>query len=254
MGLLDRFKRSGHRPAGVCTHDGVLDCQIAYNVHGAYCVPNSSRHRSAPRRILRGDVYEPGTIDFIVANCGDGDIVHAGTYFGDFLPALSRGVAAGCQVWGFEPNRESFRCAEVTVLLNGLDNVNLINAGLSAEPGEAQLRVADDLGTPLGGKSQLADAPAGRDAGTVVPVELTTVDATVPGDRPVSVIQLDVEDHEQAALTGAMATIRRTKPLLLIEVRKGNTLLASDWWRDNILSLGYRQVAEMHRNIAFTVD
>jgi hypothetical protein len=47
----------------------------------------------------------------MLGNCGKKDIVPAGAYFGDFLPALSNcGDDVG--VWAFEPNVENYTCAE----------------------------------------------------------------------------------------------------------------------------------------------
>ncbi|MCK6370338.1 MAG: hypothetical protein L6Q83_03265, partial [Gammaproteobacteria bacterium] len=118
-----------------------LKCAIGYNVYGAYCVPLSSRHRRAAMRILGGEVHEPQTVEFLRSHCDTGDVVHAGTYFGDFLPALSR----ACQgtVWAFEPNLENFRCATITVLLNDLRNIELRRAGLGAASGALPLLTVD---------------------------------------------------------------------------------------------------------------
>ena len=68
-------------------------------------------------------------------NCGTGDLVHAGTYFGDFIPALSRVCAPDAKVWAFEPNPENYRCALITTTLNNLHNVEIKNAGLGSQEG-----------------------------------------------------------------------------------------------------------------------
>lgn len=70
----------------------VLKCIVSYNKYGGFCVPESSCHRPVSQRIFSNGVWEPDTIEFIMSNCGDGDVVHAGTYFGDFLSALSKGI------------------------------------------------------------------------------------------------------------------------------------------------------------------
>ena len=62
-----------------------LKCFVSYNKYGGYCVPESSRFRPAALAILSNDIYEPKTIEFMMSNCADGDIIHAGTYFGDFF-------------------------------------------------------------------------------------------------------------------------------------------------------------------------
>jgi len=127
-----------------------LKCVISYNMYGGYCVPESSRHRPAARAILSNDVWEPQTINFIITNCGDGDIVHAGTFFGDFLPAISKGVTEGSKVWAFEPNPENYRCARITLEINNLNNVVLTNAGLGAKQEVMLLQTTDDKGRALG--------------------------------------------------------------------------------------------------------
>jgi FkbM family methyltransferase len=225
-----------------------LRCTIATNRHGVYCVPASALQRPAGRLVVAGEVYEPATIELVAAHCGTGDIVHAGTYFGDLLPAFSRCLAPEAKVWAFEPNPESYRCARVTLELNGLTNVALAHAGLGAVVGRGAIQTTDGSGRPLGGCSQVV--AAGVAAGCQ-PVEIVTVDATISPDRNVSVIQLDVEGHEVPALTGALATIRRCRPLLVLEVQAGSRSLDGAWFRDEILGLGYRRIGMAHGNVVF---
>jgi FkbM family methyltransferase len=226
---------------------GVLNCTTAYNVHGGYCVPKSSAHRPAAKTILAGRVREPETIAFILANCGTHDVVHAGAFFGDFLPALSAGVAPGAKILAFEPNIENFRCAKITAEMNQISNVHLTNAGLGARQDRLLLRVRDDAGRALGGTSRIVLT---GEASQTQSVEMMTVDQLV-GERRVSVLQLDVEGHEQDALTGALGTLRRFRPVILLEVVPGSTLLESDWFASTILAMGYRKAAKVHENWAF---
>ena len=58
--------------------------------------------------ILDARVWEPDTLDLARGVDPAGDVVHAGTFFGDFIPALARSRAPGALVWAFEPNRESY--------------------------------------------------------------------------------------------------------------------------------------------------
>jgi FkbM family methyltransferase len=228
-----------------------LRCSVAHNPHGAYCVPESSQHRAAARAILAGKVYEPNTIAFIQSHCRDGDIVHAGTYFGDFLPPL----AGACQgtVWAFEPGGENFRCAQITLRLNDLRNVRLVRAGLGASPGELPLVVADADGLACGGSSSFVsrrNTPGVQME--VVPV--VAIDVAVPADRHVSVIQLDVEGFEQEALIGALATIARCRPALVVEILPDSPLRTSDWIPRNIFSRGYRLAGAIDGNAVYLPD
>ena len=194
----------------------MLDCRLAFNKYGAYAVPRSSEHRPAARATLNGNVFESETVELLVGSDPDADIVHAGTFFGDFLPALGRSRAGGARVYAFEPNSENYRCAQITVLLNGLDNVVLAHAGLDARSGDGAIAIRSADGVALGGISHLV-GPADAAPGTTESVALTSIDEIVPPDRRVGVVQLDVEGHEQAALEGALATITRCRPMLVLE-------------------------------------
>lgn len=228
-----------------------LNCCIAFNEYGAYCLPVSGLHRPAAMSILAGDVWEPLTIDMIVSHCKGGDIIHAGTFYGDFLPPLAAAASrTGRKVWAFEPNPESYRCAAITLLLNQIGNVELINAGLGEQSDRRSL-VTHEGDMSLGGTSYIvqdADAPenTGRPA---VSVQIVAIDDIVPEDRPVSVIQLDVEGYEEWALTGAMRTIRKNRPMLILE-----TVPNDSWMAQNLLPLGYRFVESVSGNKVFRPD
>ena len=227
--------------------DALLRCVLASNRHGLYCVPITAMDRPAGRLVAAGDVYEPDTIDVITRHCGTGDVIHAGTYFGDLVPALSKGLATGATLWAFEPNRESFRCASITIALNGLTNVSLTHAGLGAICGMASIRMQDQTGRDLGGCSRIV--PDDSQLPGCERVTVTTVDATVGAERAVSVLQLDVEGHEREALEGALKTIARCRPLLILELQPGTRLLESTWFADHILALGYHQTRTVHGNV-----
>jgi FkbM family methyltransferase len=212
--------------------DGVLDCTIARNEHGAYAVPASSAHRPAARTVLRGDVWERETVDLLRRADRAGDVVHAGTFFGDFLPAIARSRADGATVWAFEPSSENHRCAQITVVLNDLRNVVLHHAGLDAAGGSGRLAVQSADGLALGGGSHLVAGE--EDVGATEQVPLLAIDDVVPADRRVAVVQLDVEGHEKAALLGAARTIRRCRPLLVLESPP-----AAAWFAEHLDGLGY---------------
>ncbi|GAB4508164.1 MAG: hypothetical protein Tsb0026_06300 [Sulfuricaulis sp.] len=213
-------------------------------------MPESSRHRPAAQKILANDVFEPNTIEFILSNCGDGDVVHAGTYFGDFLPALAKGVAPGAKIWAFEPNRENYLCAKVTLEINDIENVILCHAGLGARQENLLVKTSDKNGRSLGGTSRIIAMESNEVAGTEV-VQMVTIDDRGVPERKVSIIQLDVEGHEKEALTGALKTIKRWLPIIIVEVLPNSTLLSSEWFAENILSLGYRKINEIHGNSVF---
>ncbi len=228
--------------------ESVLQCSISYNEHGGYCVPLSSIHRPATQNILSGKVWEPDTIEFMAKHCGTGDLIHAGTYFGDFIPVLSRACALNSKVWAFEPNPESYRCALITIALNNLNNVEITNAGLGSQEGSKSMLIADETGKALGGASTIIEADI-KVKKPIVMVKILKIDDVIPTDRKISIIQLDVEGFEQPALAGAIATIKRCKPILILE-----TLPNEDWLSTNILQLGYKVMGKISDNTILTVS
>lgn len=226
----------------------VLRARIAYNRYGGYCVPLSSRGKSAAKKVLAGNVYEPNTIEYMVRNCGTGDVVHAGAYFGDFLPALSRGMAPDAKLWAFEPNAENYRCAMITAEINMLRNVEIAGAGLGSCVERRRLVTRDEQGCSLGGGSRVVSEDFD---GSSEQVEIVAVDGIVHRSRHVSIVQLDVEGYEEQALQGALRTIGRCKPILILEVLPDSGLLSGDWFSNNILSLGYVFDCRLHGNVVF---
>ncbi len=227
----------------VALPSGGPDCVVAKNQHGSYCVPRSSLHRPAAQAILNAGVWESETLELLRRAGRDGDIVHAGTFFGDFIPALARSRERDACVWAFEPNRESYECARFTVMLNGLENVALTHAGLGAESATALLATRNAKGLPLGGGSHLVADPSRAPAVGSEQVDLVAVDDVVSGDRRVAIIQLDVEGHEQEALTGAMRTITRWRPLIVLE-----TVPPKSWIAEHLAPLGYRVAGDVDAN------
>jgi FkbM family methyltransferase len=247
-GPANRYEKSVF-PTYISDAGLTLQCRVAYNQYGGYCMPLSSIHRPAARSILSGAVWEPETIKFIAEHCKNGDIIHAGTYFGDFLPALSKSCANGSKIWAFEPNPENFRCAVITALINGLPAVELINAGLGDKECSLPMMIADDTGRSLGGSSRLTLEAGQEDKSRFVEVAIVTIDEVVSEDRQVTILQLDLEGFEMRALAGAMETIKRCKPVLILE-----TLPTRAWLTQNILKLGYQVAGKLHDNTVLAVN
>lgn len=228
---------------------GVLNCSIAYNQYGAYCVPNSSKHRPAAKKILSGDIWEPLTIEYIVNNSLGGDVVHAGAYFGDFIPALSKSLEHASKLWVFEPNPENFRCAFITVLLNDLSNVELFNFGLGCNNTSLPMQVVDENGRSLGGGSQILCGVQPIESTLNIKINVVRLDDYFPADRHTSIIQFDVEGFEEHALEGSMETIKRCRPILILE-----NLPSETWALSQIYNMGYSITGKVHENYILRPD
>ena len=215
----------------------------ARNRYGKYAVPWRSSYRPAARRILNGQAWEPETIDFITSHCGTGDIVHAGAYFGDFLPALSAALSPGAKTWAFEPNPENWLCAERTIARNGITNVSLHNVGLSDRAGMAPLQIEGSNDYAMGGASQFLEQ--GWFGSVWCPV--VRLDDIVPQNRNVSIVHLDVEGSESLALAGSIEMIRRCRPILISESP------LSPWLYPILTRIGYQKDRQIHANTVWQV-
>jgi FkbM family methyltransferase len=88
---------------------------------------------------------------------------------------------------------------------------------LSRESGETELRIPVVDGVAVTGCSTISDGASATYPGfTTIRVPLDRLDAVYQGD--VGFIKIDVEGHEQAVLDGAVGTIRRCQPRMLVEV------------------------------------
>jgi len=204
---------------------------IAANELGQYCIPRLAAHRPACQAILSGEVWEAETIRFLCDHA-DGAIIHGGTFFGDFLPALGR---ACDQVWAFEPNPDSFKCAEITIRLNDLRNVTVMNVAMGRGDGTATLITECD-GKYLGGGSYIVEGHGST--------QIRAIDAVIPRYSKIGAIHLDVERSEGPALDGARQTIEKWKPIIVLETVPPNNFLAE---------LGYRQRRLINGNRVFTI-
>jgi FkbM family methyltransferase len=238
--ILALLKELRTRPLG----NSSLTDVIASNRHGRYCIPYAARHRPAARAVRAGFVWEPQTLEFLCQTTPTGDIIHAGTFFGDFLPALARSRINGARLWAFEPNGENFVHALQTVKLNNLTNVEVFNSALSNFEGQRLFKVSDKHGRSLGGASHIVDE---EDKSKGLYVAVTRGDEVIPADRRISAIHLDVERHEGPALEGLMQLIRVHHPTIVVET------LPIDVFKLHLEPLGYKTIRQLNDNVILEI-
>ena len=203
-----------------------LNFKIFSNRFGFYAIPEAYQNLFIPKQLEQGLVYEPRTIEFICNHAGDGDVVSGGAFIGDFLPAISRSLAQGAQLHSFEPHPISFAAASKTIEVNRLRNTELHQIAVGEKPGRVALTLtnADRGGEIAGGTARVDPERSGTESG-FAEVGLTTLDHLIPKERQVSVLHLDLEGFERAALRGAVQMVTRSKPIIILETRK----IEADW-------------------------
>ena len=148
------------------------------------------------------------------------------------------------KVYTFEPEADNFTCLEYNC--KNIKNVHYKNAGLSSVAGNATLA---KIAPQNAGMHRIVD-PATLSANVpqeiLSTIELVTIDSL---DLEVcNLIHLDVELHELEALKGAEETIKRCKPIIVVETG-GRPSPAHEY----LVSLGYKLHTQARMDAVYVV-
>jgi FkbM family methyltransferase len=177
--------------------------------------------------------------DYIIRRVTDADVatghvrtkgvcVQAGGHVGMFPRQLSKHFAF---VFSFEAVPETYECLK----LNTESYPNIITTNAALGPREGTLKLA----TRRSGRSR-------ADADGDVEVRQTTIDAlALPR---CDLIYLDIEGYELPALFGAVETIEKYRPVVVVEVLKGEEEKVQRWADDN----KYNRAGRVHSDWMFT--
>lgn len=186
------------------------------------------RERIGFSTLLNG-TFESAELRFLASAARPGTIaIDAGANVGLFAVTLAKAVGQEGRVLAFEPSAETAARLRENVELNRLENVDVIQAALGADVGQAQLLVADDAAY-----CSTADADGG---GVTVPQ--TTLDAAwhAAGAGPVSVLKIDVEGEELAVVEGGRELLASERPTVLVEAASRE---AYERLQKRLYALGY---------------
>lgn len=166
----------------------------------ASCATRSPPYNSTLSALLEGYMLERSTAaamkEYLV-EAEPGDAVTGGLFIGDYLPSISKIIGESHRVNGFEPYPEFMEAAHGTIFESGLVNIYTSMTGLGNASGTSTI-------------SGYGDAHA-KD------VAIIALDDVLPTNRRISLIHLDVEGYELAALQGAKLTLQRWHPLVVYE-------------------------------------
>jgi FkbM family methyltransferase len=157
--------------------------------------------------------------------------VDAGANKGAYTYFLARRAA---HVWAFEPNPKMYDVLRRTVPAN----VTASRVALSNRSGTADFRIPQMAGggySNQGGSLSTAKVSSGYAS---VAVEAKPLDEL--GLTDVGFIKIDVEGFEAEVVEGARETIRRDRPVLLIEMEERYTKVPIERSLADIAALGYR--------------
>jgi FkbM family methyltransferase len=187
--------------------------------------------------LAAGQRWEEHIVEVLEEHVRPGSVaLDVGAHIGTHTLTMSRLVGPAGRVYAFEPVRKSYRELRRNLELNGVSNV-------------VPLRYALGRGSPS--VIEMNPILEGEEGGTAVGhggdrVELRTLDSF--GFEGVSLIKIDVEGFELPVLDGAEDTIRRNRPVLVVEIAGGydyetappDAKLQIDVTRWRIAAMGYR--------------
>ena len=182
---------------------------------------------------------EPEEISFVRHYLGRGQIaIDIGAHQGAFTYWMRKAVGPTGHVLACEPQPELSKLLEETKAAFKMDNVTVINAGLSSSPGTLQMFRPSRVPSALAS----FECTYGTNY-DVFTINVDTLDnvCTQRGLRPVRLIKCDVEGHEWDVFHGAEAVLREDRPALLFECEERMQKRHSmHELFDYLESLGYR--------------
>jgi len=172
------------------------ESKAVFNRLMAYRLTADPIHMEGFRVRLREQYFEP-----FLGDLADAAFADCGGYDGDTSELFVEHFPHYRRIYFFEPSAAHMQRARIR--LAGIRDVELIECGVSNEPGSLQ------FDADAGSASAISSAGGTR-------IEVTTLDARVTA--PLGFIKMDVEGWEHAALEGAQRHIREEAPSLAIAV------------------------------------
>ena len=181
-------------------------------------------------------------------------VVELGAHIGYLTIYFSDLVGSTGRVITFEPSEQNLRYLRIN--MDGISNVTVEPVAVSDFIGEADFFVEDLTGQNNSLVEsyhvlEINEKNAGQHANVVrenVPV--TTLDAYCEArDVAPHFIKIDVEGAEEAALRGAIATLQKHQPIVLVEITRGYRAIY-----DLMEGLGYECLDDSLNPIEFIIE
>ncbi|MFE6362138.1 FkbM family methyltransferase [Streptomyces sp. NPDC057806] len=163
--------------------------------------------------------YEPGSLStWARLAAKSATIADVGAHVG-YFSMIAALAAPKAKVHAFEPVDEIHARLAVNLRMNNIQNVKRFQAGVSAEPGWAEISVRF-AGNLLSTGSSLE---RGADDAQLKRIQLLALDDVFAGTK-LDLIKIDVEGHEMSVLQGARQVLKRDRPTVMLEALVGAPL------------------------------
>lgn len=168
-------------------------------------------------RVLRNTKeWQPVVLNPALRHIGLGDtIIDGGASIGPLTIPFSKAVGDKGVVYAFEPQRVMFQQLCANIIANGLGNVHAHNVGLSDSNRIAKFRYKGHDSYNFNETMSYGRYIISDDESIGDDIQLRTIDSFNIED--VAFIKLDVENHELEVLHGAIETIDKFRPEIILE-------------------------------------
>ncbi len=139
------------------------------------------------------------------------DFLDAGAYLGDTSILLLKKYNPK-RVFAYEPVNENVEHLKETIKKNSTDQIVIVNKGLGDKEGEIDIYISPGQLSGCTTNGSLAGSSTIKET-----IHITTIDNECK-DRKVGLIKMDIEGAEYSAIQGALETIKRDSPVLLISL------------------------------------
>ena len=171
-------------------------------------------------------------------------IIDIGAHTGDWTLYCSK-VHKVRKIYAFEPLSENIYWAKKILDLNSCTNVNLLSYGISDIEGKSKV-------TYVGNQLSIANLDISNGKKEII--NFKTLDSL---NLEGSILKIDVEGYETKVLQGALKTIRKSRPKIIVEThsielrRKCNEILETEGYT---LKYKGRTVKEKGTSLSYNFD
>ena len=155
-----------------------------------------------------------------------------------------------CEVYAFEPEPEAHDILSENIKLNNLTNVRIIKKGLSNETKKQEFFI-----NPHSGGSTLSPNPEhGTDQSN--PIDIDTIKLDDLNINNIGFIKVDIQFWEYYFLEGALETLIRNRPPLVLELCSRNQEEKIDAERcfELLKSIKYRETERIGKDVLFMFE
>ena len=140
------------------------------------------------------------------------DIIDAGAYIGDSALVFGRFFSKCRRIYAFEPDAKNYGLMEKTIAMNKLTNVIPVGLALGDANSEGEMS-SDGMG------ANLLERQFGQEAKNERKIKIVRLDDYVRENNIVTgVIKTDLEGFEMHFLRGALDTIKKYRPIMVLSI------------------------------------